>query len=213
MLAFRHSADESGPVQAIPVLRRSKAWHGAAMRNSLRLLTALLLTTGGAVAQTTREARLDRLKSDILASASATQLLTARCGELKLATPAVVRAQTVPVAQGADADVRALLKVDAAEPVRHRHVRLTCGGHVLSEADNWYVPSRLTAEMNQTLDGSDTPFGTVVRPLNFHRDTVAATPQTGATVLQVKAVLLTPLQSPISLVIENYSGELLDDAN
>jgi len=27
----------------------------------------------------------------------------------------------------------------------------------------------------------------------------------------VKAVLLTPQESPISLVIENYSGELLDD--
>ena len=181
------------------------------MTHSLRFLTALLLMTGAATAQPAREARLARLQSDILASSSATQLLTTRCGELNLATPAVVRAQTVPVAQGADADVRALLKVDAAEPMRHRHVRLTCGGHVLSDADNWYVPSRLTPAMNSTLDGSDTPFGTVVRPLNFHRDTVAVVAQSGQTVLQVKAVLLTPLQSPISLVIENYSSDLLAD--
>lgn len=181
------------------------------MTNLLRMAAALLLTMGVATAQPAREARLDRLKADILASSSATQLLTERCGELKLASPPVVRADTVPVTQGADADVRALLKVEAAEPVRHRHVRLTCGGHVLSEADNWYVPSRLTPDMNRMLDGSDTPFGTVVRPLNFHRNTVAATAQTGDTVLQVKAVLLTPQEIPISLVIENYSGELLAD--
>jgi len=181
------------------------------MTNLLRCLTLLLLLTGAAMAQPEREARLARLKADILASPSATQLLTARCGELKLAAPPVVRAEALPVAQGADAEVRALLKVDAAEPVRHRHVQLTCGGHVLSDADNWYVPSRLTPAMNSTLDGSDTPFGTVVRPLNFHRNTVAAIAQTGATVLQVKAVLLTPQDSPISLVIENYSSDLLAD--
>ena len=172
---------------------------------------ALLLATIGAAAQPTRETRLARLQSDILASPSATQLLTARCAELKLATPAVVRAQTVPASEGAAADVRTLLQVNAAEPVRHRQVRLTCGGHVLSLADNWYVPSRLTPDMNRSLDSTDTPFGTVVRPLNFHRNTVAVTPQSGETVLQVKAVLLTPQESPISLVIENYSGELLDD--
>jgi chorismate-pyruvate lyase len=167
--------------------------------------------TAAATAQPAREARLARLQSDILASPSATQLLTTRCAELKLATPAVMRAETLPVAQGADAGVRILLKVNEAEPVRHRQVRLTCGGHVLSLADNWYVPSRLTGDMNHTLDSTDTPFGTVVRPLNFHRNTVAVTPQTGDTVLQVKAVLLTPQETPISLVIENYSGELLDD--
>jgi len=181
------------------------------MTNALRFL-ALLLMTGAALAQPAREARLARLQSDILASPSATQLLTARCGELNLAAPAVVRAETAPVAQGVPAaDVLALLQVTAAEPVRHRQVLLTCGGHVLSRADNWYVPSRLTPEMNRSLDTTDTPFGTVVRPLNFHRNTVAVAPQTGDTVLQVKAVLLIPQEVPISLVIENYSGELLDD--
>jgi hypothetical protein len=72
------------------------------------------------------------------------------------------------------------------------------------------VPSRLTAAMNRALDTTDTPFGTVVRPLNFHRKTVAATqPSGGVAVLQVKAVLLTPQELPISLVVENYSRELL----
>ena len=31
-----------------------------------------------------------------------------------------------------------------------------CGDQVFSEADNWYVPARLTAEMNHALDTTDT---------------------------------------------------------
>jgi hypothetical protein len=53
-------------------------------------------------------------------------------------------------------------------------VRLACGGVTLSEADNWYVPGRLSAAMNQELETSDTPFGKVVRPLRFQRHTVSA---------------------------------------
>jgi hypothetical protein len=43
------------------------------------------------------------------------------------------------------AEQRQLLGVTPSEPIRYRKVRLSCGNHVLSEADNWYVPSRLTA--------------------------------------------------------------------
>jgi chorismate-pyruvate lyase len=170
-----------------------------------------LLLAGAAFAQEQGEhARLERLRGDILDAASATQVLTARCAELHLAEPAVVRAQSVPAADAVTAEIRALLQVGGTEKVAHRHVRLTCGDHILSEADNWYVPARLTAEMNRILETSETPFGTVVRPLNFHRKTVAATqPSSGVAVLQVKAVLLTPDETPISLVVENYSRELL----
>ena len=37
------------------------------------------------------------------------------------------------------------------------------------EADNWYVPGVLTAQMNEQLDTSDEPFGKVVKPLGFQR--------------------------------------------
>jgi len=170
---------------------------------------AALIATVPALAQgQVKDARLERLRTDILGAASATQVLTARCAELHLAGP--VHAETVPAPDAVTAEIRALLKVGAAEPVRHRHVRLGCGGHVLSEADNWYVPSRLTAEMNRALDTGDTPFGTVVRPLNFHRKTVETSrPAGGGTVLRVKAVLLTPQDLPISLVVENYRRALL----
>jgi hypothetical protein len=53
-------------------------------------------------------------------------------------------------------------------------VQLACGDRVLSEADNWYLPGRLTAAMNQALDHSDTPFGKVVAPLHFRRHTLSA---------------------------------------
>ena len=195
------------------------------------LALLLLAANGPALAQASRAERLDRLQDGILAAASATQFLTTRCAELHLADPAVVKAEVTPDARGtATVDIRTRLKVAGGEPLRYRRVRLTCGGHVLSVAENWYVPSRLTPEMNASLDGSDTPFGTVVKPLNFHRRTVEmATPLDRAaleragrnsgdaarlksmTVFQLEAVLLTPQEVPISLVIENYQGELLDD--
>jgi hypothetical protein len=55
-----------------------------------------------------------------------------------------------------------------------RRVKLACGKTVLSEADNWYLPARLTPEMNHTLDTSDAPFGAVVRPLDFRRRFLSA---------------------------------------
>ena len=45
---------------------------------------------------------------------------------------------------------------------------------VLSEADNWYVPARLTPVMNKTLESSETPFGKVVKPLGFSRRILSA---------------------------------------
>jgi hypothetical protein len=45
---------------------------------------------------------------------------------------------------------------------------------VLSEADNWYVPSRLTAEMNSVLETTDTPFGRAIADLKPFRRTFAA---------------------------------------
>ena len=49
-----------------------------------------------------------------------------------------------------------------------------CGEHVLSEADNWYVPARLTPEMNRLLETTDTPFGRAVQPLQPYRQTFGA---------------------------------------
>ncbi len=70
--------------------------------------------------------------------------------------------------------MRAALDVKPDEPLGYRRVRLKCGDRVLSEADNWYVPARLTPEMNRVLETTDTPFGKAVAALHFRRHTLSA---------------------------------------
>ncbi len=127
------------------------------------------------VARLTALALIQTLDAQILASSSATLTLEQWCREHALAEPAVIlarRADTIP--EPPTAATRADLQLGAHEDVRYRRVELTCGDHVLSVAENWYVPARLTADMNQQLDTTQTPFGKVVRPLQPHRETIAA---------------------------------------
>ncbi len=152
---------------------------------------------------------LARLKADLMANPSATQVLTRWCGDLRLATPAVIRAVRDGAQKPATAEVRALLGAANDEPIRYRRVRLMCGTHILSEADNWYRPMLLTPAMNKALDETDTPFGTVVRPLGFSRRTLDADSHADAgTVLRIRAVLLAGA-APFSLVVENYRPALV----
>jgi hypothetical protein len=150
-----------------------------------------------------------RLESELTAAPSATQFLTNKCAALKLASPPVILAQRAPERRPASAEVRKLLAVDADTVLGYRRVKLACGAHVLSDADNWYVPARLTPEMNHTLDTSDTSFGTVVKPLNFYRRTLKmeAADDPGH-VFRVTALLETADGRPFSLVVENYTREL-----
>lgn len=175
------------------------------------LLVALLLLglSTGAGAQAPDALR--QLKAELLASPSATQTLTAYCTRLHLADPPAIRAlRDRSMDRKADGRVRRLLEVGSGEPVRYRRVRLSCGDQVLSDADNWYVPARLTAEMNSTLDGSDTPFGTVVKPLDFQRRTLGTENlRDGRHVLRVTALLVNRDGLPFSLVQENYSAILV----
>lgn len=120
-------------------------------------------------------ALIQTLNADILASRSATQSLENWCRDHRLAQEPRIVAQAVAGNKTPDADQRQRLEVTDRDEVKYRHVRLRCGGHVLSEADNWYVPSRLTPEMNRLLETTDTPFGTVVRSLDPYRRTFAAT--------------------------------------
>jgi hypothetical protein len=101
----------------------------------------------------------------------------------------------------------------------------------LSEADNWYVPSRLTAQMNEALNTSDVAFGRAIQALQFRRRTLSATllwaplPEgwetTGAAaavhagklsipayVLQHTAMLTLPDGTPISALTETYTSEV-----
>jgi len=151
-----------------------------------------------------------RLRADLLAGAGATLTLTQWCADEALASPPVIRAVRRAVLKRADSTVRAALNPAPGETIRYRNVRLACGEHVLSDADNWYLPARLTADMNRRLEETDTPFGTVVRPLAFHRRTLAATPVNRSHyILAVSAVLLDSAGRPFSFVREHYTRDLL----
>jgi hypothetical protein len=73
---------------------------------------------------------------------------------------------------GATAEQRKRLNIGADEPVIYRRVDLACGDHVLSQADNWYVPSRLQPAMEKALETSDIPFGRAILPLHPRRQTI-----------------------------------------
>ena len=161
-------------------------------------------------------ALLQALNAELLAHESATETLQHWCVDHRLAASPRVNAvslHTAPIP--ATAEQRELLQVGADEPLRYRHVQLRCSSVVLAEAENWYVPSRLTAAMNHELDTSETPFGIVVRALDFHRRrlearTLWSPPQPlPNAVLEHRALLLLPDGTPFSLVDETYMRTVL----
>jgi len=177
-------------------------------------------------------ALLQTLNADLLSHDSATLTLERWCADHGLAQPPRIVARRVRDAtKDIPDDLRERLKVGAAEALAYRHVQLACGEHVLSEADNWYVPGRLTSEMNRTLEATDEPFGKVVKPLDFRRRTVSAellwsplqkgwemssasrlnpseAMEIPHDVLRHEAVLYTSTQLPFSAVVETYTSEI-----
>lgn len=178
-------------------------------------------------------ALLQTLNGDLLSHDSATLTLERWCDVHRLASPPRIVALRVPdVDKPPTPEQRRELAITAADPVRYRRVKLMCGAHVLSEADNWYVPGRLTPEMNKLLDTTDTPFGVVVRALHFQRHTLSSTllwlplpagwemNATGARdagadqpmpskLLEHRAVLTLPDGTPFSEVVETYTDNVL----
>lgn len=158
---------------------------------------------------------LDRFEATLARHHSATSALEEWCvAEHIAASPDIRALKDQGVELTASAETRATLRVGPEERLGYRHVQLACGGKVLSVAHNWYVPSRLTPEMNAALEGGDAPFGKVVAPLNYtreerpaHRGGDAACPS--GTLLTKGAVLRLPDGTPISLVIECYTEEIL----
>jgi len=121
-------------------------------------------------------ALMQTLNADILASPSATRSLEKWCRDHKMADdPRIVARLVEGVDKAPTAEQLQRLQVTDADEVKYRRVELRCGGHVLTEADNWYVPGRLTAEMNKLLETSDTPFGKAVQSLRPYRRTFSVT--------------------------------------
>jgi chorismate-pyruvate lyase len=177
-------------------------------------------------------ALVQTINGQVLASRSATLTLEAWCRDHRLAKdPAIVAAVARGAATPATAEQRERLQVGPETEVKYRRVQLRCGNRVLSEAENWYVPERLTAEMNRALETSGAPFGKVVQPLQPYRQTFAVkvlwsplpdgwelgpAPRSTGGVLAIpdalfehRAVLYTAEHKPFSEVHEVYQRELL----
>lgn len=181
------------------------------MRTSVTI--AALLVGAPLIAQSHGEAGdLDRR---LRASPSATATLHDWCAAHGIAD-ATIHAELVKgPAPAATPEQRRELEVTASEPLGYRHVRLSCAGHVLSEAENWYVPSRLTPAMNATLDTSDTPFGTVVKSLGINRRTLGGETlwrhgnRPPAQLFRHRALVLDGQGRPIAEVVETYQREAI----
>jgi len=178
-------------------------------------------------------ALLQTLNAELLSHDSATATLTQWCAAHHLTDdPHIVAVRLRGDPKPPAGEIRELLRVDSEEPIRYRHVQLKCGALVLSEADNWYVPARLTAAMNQQLDTTDTPFGIIVQEKHFQRHTLLArllweplpagwemnappAPPAGTRlaipeyVLEHRAVLSTPDGTPFSALVETYTANVL----
>jgi hypothetical protein len=174
---------------------------------ALAALAALALLAGCATSQ------LPAFEHALAAQDSATAALGEWCAARHLASPARITASPVHDADAPPpADLRALLGTGPAPgAIGYRHVRLSCGAVVLSEAHNWYLPGDLTSAMNARLAASDTPFGQVAAPLHYTRQRLDSrrgrVPTCPApTVLSHRALLRLPDGQPLALVVECYTA-------
>ena len=177
--------------------------------SDLRRTGLLLIMLASACAQDTTLADFRRT---LASHDSATIALEQWCAQRGIQAPAHILAvprddaDAVPISPA----MRAALGVDAAEPLAARHVLLTCGNTVLSDARNWYVPARLTPAMNQTLNTTRVPFGKVVAPIGLHRVALptgvpSPAPCPAGTIQHDTAVLHRNDGLAFSLVSECYS--------
>ncbi len=181
--------------------------------------------------------QVQRLQTQLQSRDSASETLRLWCAEHHWADPAQIRAiRDTTAVKPPSPQVRDLLGAGPRTPIRYRRVKLMCGERVLSEADNWYLPARLTPEMNRQLDQTDTPFGVVVKALGFKRqgldarvllhpfDDPSGTAPGGAraaaatlalphAVIQNSAVLTAADGAAFSVVIETYTAATLDPAS
>lgn len=171
-------------------------------------ICAVLLSSFGAKAA---DARLAAFEAQLEANSSATAVLQGWCDAHAPKGTRMVAHQVQSTSVPPPADTRQALAVRPGEAVRYRRVQLMCGSHVLSNADNWYLPGKLTDTMNNTLEHTETPFGKAVAALHFSRRNLSTEflPAGGHDVLRHSAVLLTDKGQPFSFVVETYTKAIL----
>lgn len=188
-------------------------WDAKPLRAASSALAALVLAGAAAPAAT-----LEQFEATLAAQDSATAALGQWCAVQHLAADPAIRATVISGRSNSPpGDLRSILHLPGDGPIGYRHVKLSCGGKVLSEAHNWYAPQRLTPAMNRTLDETDTPFGKVASPLRFTRERLGG--ERGAadycprgTILSHRALLRLPDGAPLAFVVECYTAANLGAA-
>lgn len=171
-------------------------------------------------------ALLENLNARLLVSHSATSTLEQWCADTSGKDAAIRAKHVAGVDKPASREQRERLQLGRNERAIYRRVELACGDCVLSEAENWYVPGRLNADINSVLEESDTPFGRAVMSLNPVRKTFAVEifwrpedqePSAGPgarlsiprRLFQHRALVYGPGGRPFSEVCETYTSGIL----
>ena len=179
------------------------------MRRSTSLAVCVVLISSLA-AQAAPDA-LAAFEAQLEAQPSATAVLQTWCDAHAPAGTRIVARQIQPAPAPPPKEARKALALHPGEAVRYRRVQLMCANRVLSNADNWYLPGKLTDAMNDMLDHSQTPFGAAVAALHFRRRNLETNylPPGGQDVLRHSALLTTEKGAPFSFVVETYTKEIM----
>jgi len=120
------------------------------------------------------EQELERFNALLCACNSATAMLTQwmRSPGEDSVTEIVAIERTGRTA-AADAEQIGRLHVKRRDEIRYRRVWLVYKGRIVSDAENWYVPARLPLAMQDQLEQSVMPFGTIIAPSTPTRETLS----------------------------------------
>ena len=119
--------------------------------------------------------RLDRFEQLLQSSNSATATLEEWMAQRDGQAHYALRARAVAgEPRPASPAQRTRLQLDPGMDVRYRHVELVYNELVLSTAENWYVPARLSMDMRDALDGGGLPFGRVIEELSPKREMLSS---------------------------------------
>lgn len=138
---------------------------------------------------------------------SATATLQQHC-----ATPITARLLGRQASPALQQDARLALKATPSEELEIRHVQLSCGPQIWSEAWNLYLPDRLTPQARQTLTSGHTPFGKAIGENHFTRQRLEShfTGLPPGIVLENRAILHRRTDGKgFSYLIERYTDSAL----
>ncbi len=168
------------------------------------------------LAATPQATTLAEFEALLASSPTATQALETWCRARWDPAGKVTATKVTASSDEPSGRIRDALDLERGERLGYRRVSLNCAGRQMSLAYNWYVPARLTPEMNRQLAETDTPFGRVATPMGFKREPIAK-PWSGpeicpdGTVLITRALLRLPDGKPLAMVVECYTSAVLED--